>query len=137
MKKRILSLLLVIVMVLGVMPVFAVAESADAKSIVIDFKDSVRKAAEQDFWGDLKDAVGSKYTTKYIGYKGRVGMDETQTAAYESLLTYLWENHGWTIDGAGSYLTTYQTNKGVWLNALDVAEDKDWGCLPCRQCRNR
>ena len=110
MKKRILSLLLVIVMVLGIVPTFAMAEEASTKSIVIDFKGSVKEAAKQDFWANLKDAAGAKYTTKYVGYKGKVGMDDTQKAAYNALREYLWANHGWTIDEAGSYLTTYQSN---------------------------
>ena len=46
---------------------------------MIDFKDSVKKASEQDFWANLKDAAGAKYTTKYVGYKGKCtyldGMD--------------------------------------------------------------
>ena len=128
MKKRVLSLLLAVVMVLGLMPVFAMAEEATTeKSIVIDFKESAKKASEQDFWANLKDAAGAKYTTKYVGYKGKVAMTADQTAAYNSLREYLWENHGWTIDEATSYLTTYQSNKGVWFNANDMAETEDWG----------
>ncbi len=45
MKKRVLSLLLVIVMVLGLVPTFAMAEEANVESVVIDFKGFAKDAS--------------------------------------------------------------------------------------------
>ena len=132
MKKRIMSILLAAVMLLGMIPTASMPQAAAAEptpeSVVIDFKDSVVSASQQSFWANLKDSagtVGGKYTSKFAGYQSRSGMDATQKAAYYSLLDYLWKNHGWTIVEETSYLTTYQVNKGVWFNANTMPEHMD------------
>ena len=97
---------------------------------MIDFKQAAIDASKQAFWADLKDSTGTaggRYTTKFMGYQSRAGMNATQKAAYFSLIDYLWENHGWTIVEETSFLTTYQVNKGVWFNANEMPEETDWG----------
>ena len=136
MKQRIMSFILAAVMLLGLIPAGIAAapwaEAAEAKpdSVVIDFKGSVKAASQQAFWADLQDSVGTvgaKLTTKFVGVKGRVAMTATQSAAYDSLLDYLWENHGWTIDESTTYLKSGSVNKGIWLNPNEMGASSDWG----------
>jgi len=125
MKKRILSLLLAIVMVLGMMPVFAMAEEATTEAAVytIDFKQFAKDASTQDWWSTL--AAAADDNTKYVGlYDGKHAWTETEQAAYDSMIAYQKANYDWYIDEAGTGLKTASSTKGIYLNCAD---NVTWG----------
>ena len=131
MKKKVVSILLAAVMLLGLLPTgFAVpqAEAAAPESVVIDFAASAKGASGQTFWADLKDAKGTSGTTKFIGRYGNKAannMTAAQIQAYEDMMAYLWDTYGWTIKEDTSYLnTTTSANKGVLINPNEAA---GWG----------
>ena len=126
MKRRLISLILTAIMIFGIIPAAAAAPKAEVeqRAIVIDFKESAIRAAEEDFWtgltavktGDGNDAVriGQKYGTSEEG---------SVVQAYEQLRTWLWENEGWTIDNDTASLT----GSGGNLIYLSADEDLNWG----------
>jgi len=89
MMKRLLSLLLVVIMLLGVLPasVFAAevettneaAEEVTLDPIEIDFKDFAKKASKQDWWDALPSVTTTDgYETKRIGtaFRGTIPAEE-------------------------------------------------------------
>ena len=128
MKKRIVSILLAVIMLLGIVPTGFIVPQAEAaekpESIVIDFKESAKEAAKQSFWANLKELGLSKFIGRY-GNKADNNMTENQIKAYDDVRDYLWDNYGWTIDEEKSYLnTTTSANKGILLNTDD---NVGWG----------
>ena len=87
MTKRILSLLLAIVMVLGMVPVFAMAEEAEPAVYTIDFKQFAKDASTQSWWNTL--AAAADANTKFVGtYSGKHDWTDTEKAAYDSMIAY-------------------------------------------------
>ncbi|MBP3633845.1 MAG: hypothetical protein J6J43_04645, partial [Oscillospiraceae bacterium] len=130
MKKRILSLLLALVMVLSILPagMFAAAEEAAVTektgAVEIDFQASLEKAAQQSFWASLP-AV----TTQNGADAVRVGRSypnrepETVSSAYADMNAWLLENEGWAINEDRSDLTAGAGNKVYFSYDRDL----DWG----------
>ena len=122
MKKRILSLLLAIVMVLGMVPVFAMAEEATTEPITIDFKQFAADASTQTWWEALPQ--GSDGTTRWIGASnsGGMGFDWTEAglAAYDSMLQFMKDNYDWYLDESvtklkNATMATSSTWKGMYI----------------------
>ena len=95
MKKRIISLLLVIVMLLGMVPAVSAAPKAetDAQDITIDFKQTVKEMAKQSWWDELpRLKTASGYDVRRIGEVYQQRMSEEHKAAYAQMLAWLDEN---------------------------------------------
>ena len=132
--KRLVSLLLVLVMLLGVLPTgllsvttAAAAESAKEapSSYEIDFKKFAKEASEQDWWDRLP--AGKDANTKLVGCEGSNDpMTADEKAAYAEMQEYLTENEIWNIDNGVSGLTNQYWNKRLYFNNSDSVE---WGML--------
>ena len=130
--KRTLSLLLVLIMVLGLMPM-AFAEQAagqdeqsQAQAIEIDFKQVAKEASEQSFWDDLASVqTANGYETKRVGNVVRgTAMTDTQREAYGELRSWLSDTYGWTINEGASLFDYASGGNRLYLCAED---DVAWG----------
>ena len=120
MKRRLLSILLTLVMLLGLIPAMAATPvlAAEAESIVIDFEGLAAELAEQEWW-----------TNEYIGNRAMNGeITEAQATQYAALLEYLAENKDWTINESLSRFnqTSYWNKRFI----IDVNDEYPWAtCL--------
>ncbi|MBP3633763.1 MAG: Ig-like domain-containing protein, partial [Oscillospiraceae bacterium] len=129
MMKRMLSLLLAVIMILGVLPVSlaAEAEPETVNAIEIDFKEFAKEAAKQDFWQVLDTITTSDgYETKIIGnYVNTQGTNMTAEtkAAYDEMRTWMAQTQDWVIDEERSSF------KDMGGNRLYLCADEDvaWG----------
>ncbi|MBQ9968456.1 MAG: putative Ig domain-containing protein, partial [Oscillospiraceae bacterium] len=117
--RRLLSLLLVLVMVLGLVPAATAApaeQSAEAESIRIDLEAFAKEAAKQDWWDDLK--VSDTDDVKLIGSKTATdAMTEAEQAAYSAMQAWLAENEVWQIDETRTKLGTVGYAKRLYIDA--------------------
>ncbi|MBQ9968679.1 MAG: hypothetical protein IJO88_08155 [Oscillospiraceae bacterium] len=100
---------------------------------VLDFKKSMKKASEQDFWQDLHTVTGSLGSSKFVGIRGwgrdedGTQMTEVETNAYHELLDYMDRTFGWTINEETTpfiWATNEMANKAVVFNTDDAVK---WG----------
>ena len=133
MKKRLLSLLLALILVLGVLPggiweqpAVQAAEAADEAapaSIKVDFKEFAKKAAQQDFWANL--AATSKDTIRYAGSVAyTTPMPASVKQAYDDMRAWLAENANWNINESKSQIANMWYCQAVYVNA---DESLPWG----------
>ena len=106
MKKRIISLLLVLVMVFGMMP-FVMAEEAATEEtvveettqlepIVVDFMGFAKEASQQDFWANLLDNNVSGAKTLGAASHGTDNSAEYK-AAVAALESWMDGRYNWDI----------------------------------------
>ena len=119
--NKTLCLLLALVMLLGMIPVGAAAESeASPETITVDFKQFAKDASKQDWW----DALGATdANTRFIGkVDNNNPMTADQKQAYADMRAYLAQNEAWTIDET---LSGFSGDlKRAYFN---TAEDMPWG----------
>ena len=117
MKKRIISLLLVFLMVLGCVPAVS-AQDAAPQTIRADFMADAKAMSRESFWKELKST--SVDGLKVLGYDNRFGeITQSQCNAYESLRTWLSDNAVWNIDEDRTKLNEDWLSKRLFLNAGD------------------
>jgi len=113
--KRMLSMLLVLVMVLGFMPggLFGTSEALAAEadketneSFVIDFKEFAKEASQQDWWDRLP--AGKDANTKLVGCEG--SNDPMTTDEKETYFYYTAEEEGKAVN---SVYTIGVKNRGA------------------------
>ena len=123
MKKRIFSLLLALVLVLGILPggfgmaqeITVQATQSGSDVIKIDFKGLAEEIAEESWWQDLP--MGRKADADAIS-------DESK-AQYSALLEYLAENKDWTINETASQISN--TSGRARMLFLNTEPEWDWG----------
>ncbi|MBP3633650.1 MAG: pilus assembly protein N-terminal domain-containing protein, partial [Oscillospiraceae bacterium] len=128
MKKRLISLLMIMVMGFGLFPggmtVSARQTETAPEAFTVDFMASAQKMAQQTWWDDLPNASAVSSGTSVRGIKYiHGGMNSTQKSAYDSMLAWLEENENWSIDEGYSIISQAWVNKRLHLNAGTA----DWG----------
>ena len=115
MKKRIISLCLALVMLLGLLPISAMAAVEKGETLTYDFKSFAVDAAEQEWWSGLLAAGDDN--TKFIGSaSSKRPMSEESLAAYQSMQDYLAEGN-WRINENMTEFTNAYHAKRLWINA--------------------
>ena len=103
MKLRITSLLLVLVMVIAMLPAVS-AEPAEelpvvTEAIEIDFKQTAKALAQEDFWQVLPSyKTENGYETRRLGTLHTQNMTAAQVEAYGQLNGWLKENESWSFN---------------------------------------
>ncbi|MBP3633345.1 MAG: Ig-like domain-containing protein, partial [Oscillospiraceae bacterium] len=122
MKRRIVSLLLALMMLLGTVPggIFAAepvqaAQAEPASDVIkIDFKELASEIADESWWKGLEMGTGSD----------TVKPSDASNAQYEALLAYLEENKDWTINESVSKVANpARSAKRLYIN---TNEEWDW-----------
>ena len=115
MKKRSVSLLLVVVMLLTMIPgsLFASAAEVDAREIYIDFKAFAKEASEQDWYADLATVktVDGHDTKRASGATRGTGMTMTEKAAYQKMLAWMEQTQDFVIDESKSQFDSSSGNR--------------------------
>ncbi|MBQ9968728.1 MAG: Ig-like domain-containing protein, partial [Oscillospiraceae bacterium] len=111
MKKRILSLLLAAVMLLGAVPrMGGTAEAASveeaAQVVCLDFAELAKDIAGESWWNDLP--MGARTTGEEPDADG--------LAQYQAVLDHLNANEDWTIDETATGILTHRYEKMLWIN---------------------
>ena len=96
----------------------------DRKDISMDFKAVAKEMAKQDFWSALPSfTMANGAEARYVGGKYGSSLTAEQAAAYDSLLAWLDETYGWTVDDG---FATFKSSSGGRL--IFCADDSvAWG----------
>ena len=98
MKKRIISLMLALIMVLGMIPMVAAEEAAPAlEPIVLDFQQFAQEAAQQDFWDELIPTTNVADARMLGALTHGVHNTDEQKAAVAALETWMEGRYNWDI----------------------------------------
>ena len=118
MWTKMLSVLLVLVMVLGFVPV---ASAAQKDPIVLDFMAFADIAPQQSWWSDLRDT--NVEGIKALGMKYGVSPTAEYTAALKELGKWLDENVNWDIpdlyDGSNGHYNHPYAGRRIFIDGIN------------------
>ncbi|MBQ9968140.1 MAG: Ig-like domain-containing protein, partial [Oscillospiraceae bacterium] len=121
--RRVLSLILCGVLILGAMPISTQAAMTQGHVLEYDFKAPMVAAAKEPWWQDLRAAGDA--ATKYVGSDDSSDpMSAEAVAAYASLRQMVEETQDWSIDEESSCFANKYFSKQMWLNGDETIP---WG----------